>query len=105
MSNGVDYSEKGESDKTIRVHELRIENEHYDAIREGIMTHEVLFNDRGFKKGALLVMHRYNPITRERVGGALTARVSCVMTHEDLPHAIKDGYCVMSIKFMHEYEL
>jgi hypothetical protein len=86
------------------VHELKCWPEFFDAIEDGDKTFEVRFNDRGFQKGDVLSLCRWdNPhhcVTARRDG--TYTRMRLLVTYVLSSHGVRDGFVVMGIKPMED---
>lgn len=81
-------------------HELKIRPGYYIAVKHGIKTHEIRKNDRDYKVGDTI---RFAVIKKD---GYFTApeqyRITHILTAEEFPEGIKDGYAILSIKRVEE---
>jgi hypothetical protein len=80
----------------IRVHDLKVLPEFFNAVFIGDKTFEVRRNDRGFKVGDVLNLREYELGGERYTGRALRMTVSYILEGAELS-VIPDGYCVMSI--------
>lgn len=85
-------------------HALKIYPLFFDAVKNGIKTFEIRKGDRNYSVGDTLHLREYNPdlvsdIDADRfTGRAVDVCVTYVVTHEDFPDGIREGYCVMGIR-------
>lgn len=83
----------------ITIHELKTINPHFENLRCGVKKFEVRLNDRNFKVGDILTLREWeNNKYTERF---IRFKVILVLTHEDFPEGIKEGYCVISLRNCH----
>lgn len=84
----------------MKVHELKILPEYFDAVSCGIKRFEIRKNDRDFHTGDILCLKEWD-------GEKYTGRVVNVLVLWilfDWQDAIKPGYCIMSIAFLKDGE-
>lgn len=81
----------------VRVVELKVLPQYFEAIQIGIKTFEIRKNDVGFKEGDVLNLREWNPDQRvpDYTGQDIIALVTYVTDFEQKP-----GYVVMAIKVM-----
>ena len=88
------------------VHNLKLHDKYYDAVKYGFKKFEIRKNDRDFRVGDILVLTRVgdeqipdNPIY-VKIGGCerINAKVTYLLTHDDFPDGIPEGYVVMTIE-------
>lgn len=75
-------------------HEMKIAPMHYEAVKNGVKTFEIRFNDRNYKENDCIVVREYKDDTytgRERKGFVLYV----LYNHEGL----KDGWVIMAIEW------
>lgn len=90
----------------MKVHELKLDDEYFNDVRDGIKTFEIRKNDRDFQVGDLLALSRYKDgsyCNWQFNGGfhnsdiheadTLLMRVTYITDYEQ-----KDGYVVMGIR-------
>ena len=80
----------------MKIHELKILPEYYDAVRCGDKRFEIRKNDRNFHRGDILRLKEWDG---EKVTGEeLDALVRYILF--DFTGGLQDGYCIMSIDTM-----
>lgn len=79
-----------------RVHELKIKPVHFDAVTRTVKTFEVRKNDRAFSVGDLLRLREW--ADGIYTGNEITVRVVYILSHDDFPEAIAEGYVVLAIR-------
>jgi ASC-1-like (ASCH) protein len=86
-------------------HVLKLNQRYFDAVENGIKTFEVRRNDRDYKVGDRLMLtdvdDEGNPIYNtglSRLPRFVFAEVTYILTHDDFPDGVPEGYVVMSIK-------
>lgn len=90
-------------------HELKLNQRFFDAVNNGIKTFEIRKYDRDYKVGDTLrlvcVDDNREVVTvpnfkegRDNVPLRIYACINYILTHEDFPAGIPEGYCVMAIK-------
>lgn len=82
-------------------HYLKIRPEYHDAILNGIKTHEIRKNDRNFRVGDSI---KFDVI---KEGGKIhhapeRYTITHILTSEEFPDGIKEGYAILSIKRVEE---
>lgn len=81
----------------MRVHELKILPEYYDAVRCGDKRFEIRKNDRDFHSGDILRLKEWDG--KQFTGEELDALVRYVYYGID-EYGLAEGYCIMSIDTM-----
>jgi len=87
------------------LHQLKIRDEFYQQVKRGAKTFEVRKNDRDYKTGDLVT---FSVLTKamNAIGDINTYtdgevyQITCVLTHDQFPDGIAEGYCVFGIKRM-----
>ena len=84
-------------------HELKLNQKYYDAVKNGFKTFEVRKNDRDFRIGDDLYLVKVREDGENILDGhgrkhTLHAAVTYILTHDDFPDGVPEGYVVMSIK-------
>lgn len=96
-------------------HRLKLNDRYFDAVANGTKTFEIRKDDRGYRVGDTLVLYRVGvdgkymtDLTVE--GKRLTedepsswtnhveVTVKYILTHDDFPNGIPEGYVVMAIE-------
>ena len=80
----------------MKIHELKILPEYYDAVRCGDKRFEIRKNDRDFHTGDILRLKEWDG--EKYTGDELDALVRYVLY--DWTGGLQDGYCIMSIDTM-----
>ncbi|MCH7253554.1 ASCH/PUA domain-containing protein [Clostridioides difficile] len=75
------------------IHELKILPQYFKEVVNGNKNFEVRKNDRGFKKGDLLVLQEFDG--REYTGLETRKEITYVLDNSDY---LQDGYVVLGIK-------
>lgn len=85
-------------------HKLKLNQKYFDAVKNGIKTFEVRKNDRDFRIGDTLYLSE----TKDNGEYVITelglrvdpikAIVTYILTRDDFPDGVPEGYVVMSIK-------
>lgn len=83
------------------IHILKIRPGYYIAVKYGIKTHEIRKNDRDFRVGDSIKFDVINKsgkifLTPEQY------KITHILTSEEFPEGIKDGYVILSIKKVEE---
>lgn len=89
-------------------HTLKLNDRYFDAVANGIKTFEIRKNDRDYKVGDTLVLKKVNDeglyITYAdhnlgiNLDYEIKVAVTYILTHDDFPDGIPEGYVVMSIE-------
>jgi hypothetical protein len=97
-----------------QVHELKAWPHPFTSVLDGTKTHEYRRDDRGFKRGDVLVLREWDPdpgepsdelgnvLARGYTGRQLRARVTYISRGP--MWSIPEGYCVMSIRKIDDEE-
>jgi hypothetical protein len=83
-------------------HELKTWPKYFEAMWEGDKTFEYRKNDRGYKKGDIIVSQEWNPETKLYTGREIKAEISFVLENQ---MGVPDGYAILSLTNMYRYEL
>ncbi len=90
-------------------HSLKIYPVFYDAVANGAKTFEIRKNDRDYQVGDTLCMREFTGRGSDGVdnytGRVVYAKVTYVLTSEDFPRAIVDGYAVLGIEVLRDLML
>ena len=96
------------------VHQMKLNDCYFDAVDNGIKTYEIRKDDRGFRVGDVLKIYRVNDnglyvsndgayASNDRSGlKPIQVTVKYILTHDDFPDGIPEGYVVMSIEKVKE---
>lgn len=82
------------------IHCLKCWPEFYDAIERGEKTFEYRLNDRDYKVGDWLCLHRYDPDTKAGViytGHHLMRRVTYMLDRTSTTIPLVEGYCILGL--------
>lgn len=77
----------------MKVHELKILPEYYNAQIEGKKNFEIRKNDRDYKVGDKLVLKEYDPKAKEFTGQSFITEITFITNYQQ-----KDGYIVLGTK-------
>lgn len=80
-------------------YELKIDQEHFEAVKDGRKKFEIRKNDRDYHVGDLLVLREYNPNCRSYTDESIRVEISYMTDY-----AQKDGYVVLGIEEIWEGE-
>ena len=83
----------------MKIHELKILPEYYEAVRCGDKRFEIRKNDRDFHTGDILRLKEWDG--EKYTGEELDALVRYILF--DWTGGLQDGYCIMSIDTMMHY--
>lgn len=75
-------------------HELKIAYKWFKLVKTLEKKAEIRNNDRNFKVGDTVVLNCY--ADGEPTGESITVKITNIITHEQFPDGIKEGYCVFS---------
>ena len=78
------------------IHILKLNARYYEDVRTKNKTFEVRYNDRGFKVGDRLILREIFD-SGEYSGRLLQRKVSYMLTHEEFPQGLKEGYAVLAL--------
>ena len=79
----------------MKTHLLKLADKYWKDVRCGLKTFEVRYNDRNFEVGDHVKFRRVN--SEEEMG--LTFTITYVLTHDDFPQGIPEGWCVFAILY------
>lgn len=80
-----------------QVHELKIWQEYFRAVKTGEKPFELRKNDRNYQVGDLLRLMEYNKDTLEFTGEYCVRQVTYILKGRDI-HGLAPDYCVMGIE-------
>ena len=75
-------------------HTLKIDPIYFQPVLDRKKTFEVRFNDRNYQVGDAVVLQEYDRKTDQYTGRSLSATITYVTSHNQLPH-----FVVFSISF------
>jgi len=78
-------------------HDLKVHPQFWPGLLAGNKRFELRRNDRGFKVGDELCLHKYDP-THGMTGARLTVRVTYMLLPEDCP-GLMAGFCILGISY------
>jgi hypothetical protein len=81
----------------VKVHELKIWPESYEAIVRRVKTAEFRSDDRGFAAGDFLTLEEWEP-TGEGVGDYTGRAATVFVTHVERGFGIPEGYAMLSFE-------
>lgn len=88
--------------KDVKVHDIKILPEFFDAVADGKKTAEFRKNDRGYQAWDTLILHEYDPVAEKLTGSYIKARIKHV-TYLDNFGA--PGYVLLSLYVVGSYKL
>ena len=80
------------------LHYLKLQAEYFDAVKNGIKTFEIRRNDRDFRLGDTLDLMCFNGEKLVFSRPNLIVYVTYILTHEQFPDGVPEGYVVMGIR-------
>ncbi|OJX55531.1 MAG: hypothetical protein BGO88_04775 [Flavobacterium sp. 38-13] len=80
----------------MKTHELKIWNEHFEDIWNGVKKFELRKDDRGFQVGDELCLKEFNPETQKYTGSVQHKTVSHILKGGQF--GLKKGYVIMSLE-------
>lgn len=97
------------------LHRLKLDDRYFNAVADGIKTFEIRKDDREYRVGDTLILYRVGVdgkymtcmvvdgkrITEDKPSpwtSYVEVKVKYILTHDDFPDGIPDGYVVMSIE-------
>ena len=95
-------------------HQMKLNDRYFDAVANGTKTFEIRKDDRGFRVGDVLELYRVNDnglyvsndgtyASNDRSGlKPIQVKVTYILTHNDFPAGIPEGFVVMSIERVKE---
>ena len=100
-------------------HKLKLNDRFFDAVVNGIKTFEIRKDDRGFRVGDTLVLYRVGMdgkymfdmkadgtwVTDDKPttwANHVKVKVKYILTHEDFPEGVPEGYVAMAIERLKE---
>lgn len=81
----------------MKVHELKIGSEFFEAVKDGRKKFEIRKNDRNYQEGDILILKEYDPITQSFSGEIIKVEITYMTDY-----AQQDGYVVLGIEEIRE---
>ena len=78
----------------MKVHELKILPEYFEAVASGKKKFEIRLNDRNYHEGDMLRLKEWDG--KEYTGNTLAVNVTYILY--DWTGGLQNGYCIMSIE-------
>lgn len=82
----------------MKIHDLKILPEYFEAVAQGLKTFEIRKNDRDFKVGHFLNLREWHPGRREYTGNWVTVKVTYMFQDDDGEFGLQADYVIMSIQ-------
>lgn len=82
----------------MKVHELKIGSEFFEAVKDGRKKFEIRKNDRNYQEGDVLVLKEYDPINQLFTGEIIKVEITYMTDWEQ-----KDDYVVLGIEEIWEF--
>ena len=77
-------------------HILKLQEEFYDAVLNGVKTFEVRKADRDYKVGDTLILSCYKG--GECLQKSCRRYITYILRHEDFPDGVPEGYVILGIR-------
>lgn len=77
----------------MKVHELKIGSEFYEAVKDGRKKFEIRKNDRNYQEGDILILKKYDPLIQLFSGEIVKVEITYMTDY-----AQQDGYVVLGIE-------
>lgn len=81
----------------MKVHLLKIHQDYFFSVLDGVKTFEVRKNDRNYSAGDLVIFINPGDDGDDDLGFTIY-QITYILTDNGFPDGIKPGYCVFSIK-------
>ena len=78
------------------IHELKLDRKFFKRVREGKKRAELRYNDRNYKVGDLLFLKEVAGTDRRHTGNRIMVKVLDIVTHDEFPAGIQEGYVMLS---------
>ncbi|MFS7399016.1 ASCH/PUA domain-containing protein [Carnobacterium maltaromaticum] len=82
----------------MKVHELKIGSEFFEAVKDGRKKFEIRKNDRNYQEGDILILKEYDPHTQLFSGEIIKVEITYMTDWEQ-----KDDYVVLGIEEIWEF--
>ena len=83
----------------MRIHELKIRSEYYEAILNEGKTFELRKDDRGFSVGDKLRLQMYDAL-HGYTGASIEADISYILRNAE-PYGLRPGYAILGLTNIH----
>jgi hypothetical protein len=85
-----------------KTHDLKSWPQFFNPILDGVRTHELRRNDRGFSVGDYLVLHEFEPTTQQYTGRECKVRITSMTSFAE-PCAVSNegmnpNFCILSVR-------
>ena len=80
------------------IHELKLDRKFFKRVREGKKRAELRYNDRNYKVGDLLFLKEVAGTDRRHTGNRIMVKVLDIVTHDEFPAGIREGYVMLSFR-------
>ena len=81
----------------VKTHKLKIVPRFFEDAKDSLKRAEIRKNDRGFKVGDHVFLQEYDG---DYTGQELLVEISNIVTSDDFPDGLKDGYCMFSFRYL-----
>lgn len=81
----------------MRAHKLKIWTEQFQAIKNGLMTAQIRRHDRHFMPHDFILFTEFDAGQDQNTGKYIGAEILSVTLSDAPPHALMDGYCLLSV--------
>ena len=85
------------------VHELKIAPKWFEAVVRDDKRFEVRKSDRSYNVGDFLQLNEWDDEREEFTGRRTVATIIYILTSEDFPQGIRDGYSIIGFKHLWYY--
>lgn len=83
-------------------HDLKVNPQFWQALKNGQKPFEVRRDDRGFRVGDLVRLREYSHDMGYTGTGEVAFPISYILRHEDFPNGVPIGYCVLGFGLLRE---
>ena len=79
-------------------HELKLDRKFFDRVKLGRKRAELRYNDRNYQVGDFLLLREVAGTDREQTGRTVIVEVLDIVTHNEFPAGIREGYVMLSFR-------
>ncbi len=86
------------------IHELKLDTKFFKRVMAGKKRAEIRYNDRNYQVGDFLLLREVTGTDRRYTGARTMQLVLDIVTHEEFPAGIQEGYVMISFRAPSGYE-
>lgn len=80
------------------IHCVKLNSQYFQDVVKGNKTFEIRFNDRDYKINDELILNEI--FQGEYTGNKVKVYITYILSHDDFPEGIPEGYVILNIKLL-----